>query len=72
MSIVNLCYMNTEKDRRLGKEIKKLRKKLNMTQEKLAEKINLSAKFIQFIESGDRTPSIKTLNKIALRRLVFR
>lgn len=57
--------MNTEKDKRLGKQIKKLRKASEMTQERLAEKIHLSAKYIQFIEAGNRTPSLKTLNKLA-------
>jgi len=57
--------MVTEKDRKLGNRIQKLRKKAGLTQEKLAEKVKLSAKFIQFIENGNRIPSLKTVYKIA-------
>jgi len=57
--------MVTEKDRKLGKRIQKLRKKAGLTQEQLAEKVKLSAKFIQFIENGNRIPSLKTVYKIA-------
>lgn len=57
--------MVTEKDKKLGKRIQKLRKKVGMTQEQLAEKVKLSAKYIQFIESGNRIPSLKTVYKIA-------
>jgi len=57
--------MVTEKDRKLGNRIQKLRKKAGLTQEQLAEKVKLSAKFIQFIENGNRIPSLKTVYKIA-------
>lgn len=57
--------MVTKKDRRLGSRIQKLRKKAGLTQEQLAEKVKLSAKYIQFIESGNRVPSLKTLYKVA-------
>lgn len=57
--------MVTEKDKRLGKRIQKLRKQASLTQEELAEKVKLSAKYIQFIENGNRVPSLKTVYKIA-------
>lgn len=57
--------MVTERDRKLGKRIQKLRKKVSLTQEQLAEKVKLSSKFIQFIENGNRIPSLKTVYKIA-------
>lgn len=37
-----------------------------MTQEKLAEKVKLNAKYIQFIERGNRIPSLKALYRIAI------
>ena len=57
--------MITENDRRLGKQIQRLRKKMGLTQEGLAEKVKLSTKYIQFIETAHRRPSLKTIQKIA-------
>ena len=49
----------------LGQQIQKIRKERGMTQEELAEKVQLSTKYIQFIETAHRVPSLKTLYKIA-------
>lgn len=49
----------------IGKLVKLSRKKNEMTQADLAEKLGLSLKYIQFIESNRRNPSIKVLYKIA-------
>ncbi|KKQ73707.1 MAG: Transcriptional regulator, XRE family [Candidatus Woesebacteria bacterium GW2011_GWB1_38_5b] len=57
--------MITERDKKLGKKIKKLRKLAKFTQEELAEKMKVSPKYIQFIENGSRKPSLKTVYKIA-------
>ena len=57
--------MITENDIRLGKKFKKFRKTVGLTQEGLAEKARLSAKYIQFIEAGSRKPSLKTIYRIA-------
>lgn len=57
--------MITKNDIRLAKRIKKYRKSENLTQEELAEKIKMSTKYIQFIETGKRKPSLKTVYKIA-------
>ena len=57
--------MITETDKRLGKKIQKLRKQAGFTQEQVAEKVKLSTKYIQFIEAGNRKPSLKTVYKLA-------
>jgi len=49
----------------LGKKIRMYRKKTGLTQEAMAEKLSLSSKYIQFIENGNRRPSLKVLYKIA-------
>lgn len=49
----------------LGLRIKKRRKSLNMTQERLAETTNISISFLGHIERGSRKASIDTLVKIA-------
>ena len=55
----------TQKDLAFGRRLAKLRKKVNITQEKLAERSNLSTIFIGLLEIGKRRGSIKSLQKIA-------
>jgi transcriptional regulator with XRE-family HTH domain len=57
--------MITKNDEKLGNRIKKARKQLKLTQDGLAERTGLSTKYIQFIESAARKPSLKTLYKLA-------
>ena len=57
--------MITENDKRLGKRIQKLRKKLELKQYQLAEKVGVSTKYIQYIEVARRKPGLKTLYKLA-------
>jgi len=55
----------TIKDKKLGKKIRKFRKSIGLTQEKLAEATHLSTTFIGMLEIGHRRPGLKTLQKIA-------
>lgn len=50
----------------LGKRIKELRKNAGLTQEQLAEMINIETTSLSGIESGRHFPSLPTLEKIAL------
>ena len=49
----------------LGSNIKKIRKARGLTQEKLAEMVEISPPNISYIETGKFAPSIETLQKIA-------
>ena len=49
----------------LGKRIKELRKDAGLTQEKLAELIDIETTSLSGIESGRHFPSLPTLEKIA-------
>ena len=49
----------------MGKKIKELRRAKGLSQEALADKINVNFRTIQRIETGKNTPSIETLVKIA-------
>ena len=49
----------------LGKRIKEIRNKRGITQEKLAEMIDIGTPNISYIETGKNAPSIETLGKIA-------
>ncbi len=49
----------------LRSKLKRYRKSAKMTQEDLAEKVNLSRAYIGYIEQGRNTPSLETLEKIA-------
>lgn len=57
--------MISRDDSRLRKKIRKLRKEAGLNQEMLAEKLGLSSKYIQFIENGNRRPSLKVIYRIA-------
>lgn len=50
--------------RELGQRIRVLRQKQHMTQEQLAEKIDISASFLGHIERGSRVASLETLVKL--------
>ena len=50
---------------KLNENIKKYRKINGLTQSELAKKLNVTIRTIQNYESGNREPSIFTLNKIA-------
>lgn len=52
----------------LGCRIGKRRRQLNLTQEKLAERVGISASFMGHIERGARTLSVNTL--VALCRVL--
>ena len=47
-----------------GKRVRQLRRQKNMTQEELAEAINVSAAFISNIERGINAPSFDTLERL--------
>ena len=49
----------------LGKKIKEIRKTRNLTQEKLAEFVDLETSSLSAIESGRAFPSMVTLEKLA-------
>jgi len=48
-----------------GKRIQELRKGKRLTQEQLAEKINIGERHLQKLESGERGGSVDTLVEIA-------
>ena len=49
----------------LGKNLKVLRKKNNLTQEDLADSLSVSRQAICMWERGERTPKVSVLTKIA-------
>lgn len=49
----------------LGKKIKMIRKERNLTQEQLAERVDIGTPNISYIETGKFAPSIETMQKIA-------
>lgn len=49
----------------LGKNIKRERRNQNLTQEQLAELVNISTVFLSQIETANRIPSLETAYKIA-------
>lgn len=55
----------TELKKLLGKKIKEIRKKRNLTQEQLAELIDIEIPSMSNIETGKFAPSIETMQKLA-------
>ncbi|MCM1182676.1 MAG: helix-turn-helix domain-containing protein [Roseburia sp.] len=55
------------KQQALGKRIREERLKLNLTQEKLAEDVNLSTAYIGQIERGERSLTLENLTAVANR-----
>ena len=51
--------------KRIGKLIKTLREKAELTQEQLAKKAGVSHSYISLLETGRRMPTIKTADKLA-------
>lgn len=51
--------------KKLGLRIREERKRAGLTQEQLAEKVDLSTDFIGYIERGKQAPYLKTLERIA-------
>lgn len=51
--------------KRLGRRIQELRKSNKLTQEQLAEKIEIGTSNISYIETGKFSPTPETLGKIA-------
>ncbi|BCG45666.1 Helix-turn-helix motif [Citrifermentans bremense] len=49
----------------LGARIKELRKRTGLSQDQLAERVGIEAKYLSRIEVGKRYPSLETLESIA-------
>ena len=63
---VSICCVVTTKDRNLlGNGVRKYRKLAGLTQEKLAEKVELNPVYIGQIERGSKVPTIDVLLRIA-------
>lgn len=50
--------------KRFGKNIASLRAGRNLTQEKLAEKTGVSARYVQSLEAGEYLPTLPTLARL--------
>lgn len=56
---------NAKLSKLLGKKIQKQRKNIGLTQEELAEKVNVSRAYIGYLEQARNAPSLELLQKIA-------
>lgn len=52
-------------NKKLGKKMREIRKKKEMTQEELAYKAELDFSYINQIENGKRNPSMEAVKRIA-------
>jgi len=51
--------------KRVGRRILRLRQEAGLTQEALAEKLDLHGSYVGLLERGMKTPSLETLTRIA-------
>ena len=69
MSLMNDYDINSEETKKnlknFGSRIEELRKKNNLTQSELAEKIGLSTNCIGMVERGERNTSVDKIFKLA-------
>lgn len=69
MSLMNDYDRNSGETKKnlktFGSRIQELRKKNNLTQSELAEKIGLSTNFIGMVERGERNTSVDKIFKLA-------
>lgn len=56
---------NAKLPKALGKKIQRIRKKANLTQEELAEKVGISRAYMGYIEQGRYSASLEVIEKIA-------
>ncbi|HBB30619.1 MAG TPA: transcriptional regulator [Cyanobacteria bacterium UBA9273] len=50
---------------RFGRAIRRRRRELDLSQEKLAERADLHRNYVSGIETGTRNPSLKNIEKLA-------
>jgi len=56
---------NAKLPKALGKRIQKIRKRMELTQEELAEKVGISRAYMGYIEQGRYSASLEVIEKIA-------
>lgn len=56
---------NAKLPKTLGKRIQKIRKRMELTQEELAEKVGISRAYMGYIEQGRYSASLEVIEKIA-------
>jgi transcriptional regulator with XRE-family HTH domain len=52
------------KNRTFGQNVYRLRNAANLTQEQLAEKADISRRYVQMIEAGEYTPTIEVASRL--------
>jgi transcriptional regulator with XRE-family HTH domain len=61
---LNHAWVRKPKNRTFGQNVYRLRNAANLTQEQLAEKADISRRYVQMIEAGQYTPTIDVASRL--------
>jgi transcriptional regulator with XRE-family HTH domain len=61
---LNHARVRKPKNRTFGQNVYRLRNAANLTQEQLAERANISRRYVQMIEAGQYTPTIEIASRL--------
>ncbi len=64
LHLLNYAYVRKLKNRTFGQNVYRLRNAANLTQEQLAEKADISRRYVQMIEAGQYTPTIEVASRL--------
>jgi transcriptional regulator with XRE-family HTH domain len=61
---LNHAWVRKPKNRTFGQSVYRLRNSANLTQEQLAEKADVSRRYVQMIEAGQYAPTIDVASRL--------
>jgi transcriptional regulator with XRE-family HTH domain len=64
LDFLNHARVGKTKNRTFGQNVYRLRNAANLTQEQLAEKADISRRYVQMIESAQYTPTIDVASRL--------
>ncbi len=64
LHFLNYVYVRKPQNRTFGQNVYRMRNAANLTQEQLAEKADISRRYVQMIEAGQYMPTIVVASRL--------